>query len=343
MENGVLKGIDPMATVPRVFSFHGPVWVLLLTVLWMPGAGGFEIFDGTRLNFPQEFRDLGMRHMCVIYPGRIYRGSGGSRRLLPPEENIRRAARAAAKKCSHAVIDIESWMPKLGRSAAIRLLNRQFMKNYVRFARIWKQENPHTRLGFFNVPRKVDSYPPVVQDPGREPEYFELQGRLLRALRGLVDFGVTSAYWKHDSQRRNARWWSMARSVVTDNLGADTPLYFFVWWRGIGPQYDNSPAGKKAYAWLDSSTWIYILDWMEQNADGVILWSRKGEENPETLGGGPILNRQPYHNWSTAKMLREQQASNYSLLIREAQWIRDIHERLERGSAAGKTHHVPAR
>jgi hypothetical protein len=318
------------------------LWLLSRTlVLWLfifllclnvAGAQAFEVFDGTRLNFPDEFRDLGMRRMCVIYPGQIYRGADISRRLLPPEENIRTVALAAKTECSHAVIDIESWMPKLGRSAAIRLLNDQFRDNYVRFAQIWKEENQQTKLGFFNVPRAVYGYPPLVKDPGREQEYFELQGWLLSSLKGLVDFAVTSAYWKHDSQRHNADWWSMAQQVAADNLGDDTPHYFFVWWRGIGPQYNNSPAADKAHAWLDSSTWIYILDWMEQNADGVILWSRKGEEDRDTLGHGPILNQQPFENWSTAKTLREQEASDYSLLIREAQWISDLRNRLQRQS-----------
>jgi hypothetical protein len=304
---------------------------LLGTLLTAQRAGAFEIFNASRLTFPREFDELGMKPMCILYPGEFYQGTTVSRDSLPPEQKIRAAARKTRQHCSHVVIDIETWQPKLpGQRGFSAARNDLLRDNYLQFAKIWKEENAATKLGFYNIPRRPDNYKDLVEDPAREKDYIALQHWLLEPLTGLVDFGVTSAYWKYDSQKRNARWWLLSRSVIISQWGPDIPHYYFVWWRGIGSSYNNSPEAAKAHAWIDSSTWKYILDWMEYHADGVILWSRKGEEDPEKLRGGPILNQQPYDNWSTAKMLREQEARDYSLLIRESQWISDLRERLRR-------------
>lgn len=292
----------------------------------MTSANSFEIFDGSRLDFPDEFTTLGMRQMCVLYPSQVYRDKSKSRRALPAEKNIRAAARDAARDCTHAVIDIESWMPKMNKAG--RLMNQKFRNNYVKLARIWKEENSTTKLGFYNMPRRADNYKALRKNMSAADDYLELQRSFMEPLKGMVDFAVTSAYWKYDDQKRNIEWWRLAMEATDAAWGKDVPHYFFVWWRGVGPQHRNTAAGGKGHAWIDISRWKFMMDWMQQNADGVILWSRKDEEQPDEMRGTPIRGGQPYKNWSTAKMLREQQAADYGLSVPEALWIRDLRDRL---------------
>ena len=305
--------------------------VFLIGSLASCAGRAFEVFDGTRLAFPEEFRQMGMKPMCIVYPGELWGDASLSKRLLPPEDKIRAAARRA-RDCSHVVIDIETWQPRLGKGPMIQALNAQYRDNYVRFTQIWKAENPQTRLGYFNIPRPVDNYPAIVEDPRREGEYREVQGELLRVLKGRVDFAVTSAYWKRGSQKDNAHWWGMARALAQEVWGAQTPHYYFAWWRGVGPDYKSEKRGSNA--WLDIATWKFIMDWIMANADGVILWSQRGEETLDPVPAGLIVGKPPDQNWSTGRMLKEQVASNYTLTVPEAQWISDLRNRLLKLSGA---------
>lgn len=223
----------------------------------------FRIFNAFLYKDMPDLSDLCIEPINVMYAWEFFpRGAQKGNLSLPTKSQYMKAITKIKEKNKITVIDIEHWPLK---NASERVISRS-VENYLDLISIIKNETPNIIIGYYGVVPTIDFSRSKNYLGGKRFNEWVEENNRVEKIANVVDAVFPSLYTINSNRQS---WIGRAKSHIAESirLAPSKPIYPFIW-----PNY-HEQGGKYPIGYeVDSEYWVLQLEYLRDNADGIVLW-----------------------------------------------------------------------